>query len=226
MREYCGLDSSYVFCADLRAGDHEPPPRLRHLLPTTSVPNAKAAFQFFHWNLEFDRMETFVGAYHTQDKVNEAVSNYAYLDYTGLDACGLKRAEERLNVLVNLMFKLLVVLNTRSDLIEPCGCSRPATIEHDRRRRNDFWSPTFIGRQYRVQREPPAGAHASPSNPFWRRGHLRNQPYGPRSSLRKLIWLDPVLCCLYVDEKLRANTINNGTVLKLNEGMDFCLVRE
>ena len=200
MREYCGLVSSYVLCADLPAGDHEPPPGLRHVLPTTSVPKAKAAFQFFDWSQEFDRMETYIGAYHIHDKVNEAVSNYAYLDYTGLDATGVKRAEQRLNLLVNLMFKLLMVLNTNRDLIESGSCTRPARMKHGRQR-NALWSPTFIGRQYRVQREAPAGTHAGPSHPFWRRGHLRNQPHGPRSSLRKLIWVDPVLCCLYVDDR-------------------------
>jgi hypothetical protein len=37
---------------------------------------------------------------------------------------------------------------------------------------------------------PGQGAHAGPK-PHWRRGHWRNQAWGPESSLRKLIWMRP-----------------------------------
>ena len=38
----------------------------------------------------------------------------------------------------------------------------------------------------------PSGINnGQPRRPHWRKGHWRNQPYGPRNSLRKIIWMRP-----------------------------------
>jgi hypothetical protein len=38
-----------------------------------------------------------------------------------------------------------------------------------------------------------ASVAGSPRRPHWRRGHWRNQPYGPQLSLRRLTWIRPTL---------------------------------
>jgi len=57
----------------------------------------------------------------------------------------------------------------------------------------EIWSPNVIGKHYRLpQPAYQGGTHASPRM-HWRRGHFRSQPYGPQHTLRKQIWLEPVL---------------------------------
>jgi len=146
-----------VLCADLLTGEYAPPDPLRGLVPRTHVLNPKVAFQFFHGNQTLEWLESFVGAYEKRHKINEALSKYSYVDYTGRDAAGVNGAQEQLNVLVNLMFKLLVVPNTRGDLIEPSVCLRAAKIKHSRQR-EALWSPALIGHKYRVQREMPTAS--------------------------------------------------------------------
>lgn len=87
--------------------------------------------------------------------------------------------------------------------------ARPQLVEHgvqERKEKRDsngevvrdaLWSANKIGWKYTLSREsaPHGGAtgtHASPRM-HWRFGHMRNQPYGPNNSLRKLIWIDAVL---------------------------------
>jgi len=59
----------------------------------------------------------------------------------------------------------------------------------------DFYEPLWIGKNYRVKSEDTSergGTHASP-RVHWRRGYLRNQPYGEGRQHRKLVWIEPVL---------------------------------
>jgi hypothetical protein len=91
------------------------------------------------------------------------------------------------------MLKLLVVLNTRSSLIEYGSCERPQRFKHGRIRKREIWSPNLIGSQYRpTPAAESQGTHASPRI-HWRRGHIRKQPHGPGRIERKLIWIEPVL---------------------------------
>jgi hypothetical protein len=50
---------------------------------------------------------------------------------------------------------------------------------------------------YDVEDEPTSGEPSLPTGatvrPHWRRGHHRRQPYGPQASLRKVIFIKPVL---------------------------------
>src|SRR5262249_37412201 len=41
----------------------------------------------------------------------------------------------------------------------------------------EFWTPNFIGLNYRVRREPCGGTHAGPRF-HWRKGHWTHQPIG------------------------------------------------
>lgn len=91
--------------------------------------------------------------------------------------------------------------------------ARPLLVEHGRflkrvgkaDKAREFWSPNIIGARYKFKREVPRiaagkfvqdarqhGTHASPRM-HWRRGHYRNQPYGPKLKEHKTIWIEPCL---------------------------------
>lgn len=55
---------------------------------------------------------------------------------------------------------------------------------------DELWSPAWIGRRYRLKSEVHHdGTHASP-RVHWRRGHFRQQRYGPQRTLIKTIYID------------------------------------
>jgi len=126
--------------------------------------------------------------------VDETIQNYSYTDYTGIkDEAGIATDKDVTDRLSALMLKLLVILNTRPQFVEAGRCVRPQKIKHGRVKHCELWSPNLIGRCYRTIRdERGGGIHASP-RVHWRRGHVRSQPHGPNRSLRKSIWIEPVL---------------------------------
>lgn len=189
MREYLGTETCYVYAADFDQGDHSCP-----YLPAAAVivmPKAKVAFWWYA--CVNGRLESFVSAYWRDDRVDQIVQRYTYTDYTGADALKAKADKERCDLLSSLMLKLLVVLNTRPNLVEPATRLRAVGIRKGKSR-TELWSPNVIGRQYQMLRDRTAltGTHSSPRL-HWRRGHLRNQPHGQGRLLRKLIWLEPIL---------------------------------
>jgi hypothetical protein len=189
LREYIGKESCYVFAARFSKGEHSCPFFLA--APTIIMPQAKIAL--FWYRCANGRLESFVSCFWEHDKVDEAILKHGYVDYTFGDTTKVetdKVACDRLSVLV---FKLLVVLNTRPGLVEPGTRLRAASTRRGKTR-SELWSANIIGRDYRVvhDRTAPTGTHASPRL-HWRRGHLRNQAHGQRRTLRKLIWVEPVL---------------------------------
>lgn len=189
MCEYLGRETCYVCAAEFEAGDHRCP-----FLPATPViTTSRAKVAFFWYACPEGKLESFVSSYWKEDRVDEIVEKYTYTDYTGAEAPRVQADKECCDRLSALMFKLLVVLNTRPDLVEPGACVRAATTRKGKTR-SELWSANIIGARYRVLRQKtlPTGTHASPRL-HWRRGHLRNQPHGPGRTLRKLVWIEPML---------------------------------
>lgn len=189
MREYLGRETCYVCATEFEAGDH----RCRFLpaTPVITMPKAKVAFS---WYACVDgRLESFVSSFWKADQVAEIIQKYSYTDYTGADAPKVQEDKACCDRLSVLMFKLLVVLSTRLNLVEPATCIRRACARKGKRQ-SELWSPNIIGATYRVAREnaTPNGTHTSPRL-HWRRGHLRDQPHGQGRTLRKLIWIEPML---------------------------------
>ena len=104
---------------------------------------------------------------------------------------------ERLGVVV---FGTILAMDARPQLIERGKLLKRAG-KGDKVR--EFWSPNIIGARYKLKREVPrivdgkfayaqreGGTHASPRM-HWRRGHYRNQPYGPGLKEHKQIWIEP-----------------------------------
>lgn len=95
---------------------------------------------------------------------------------------------ERLGV---ILFGTLLAMNARPNLITREKFTH--AVKDKRGVRREWWSPNIIGEHYRSPKQSPGtGTHASPRL-HWRRGHFRNQPFGPGRSERKQIWLEPVM---------------------------------
>ncbi len=88
-----------------------------------------------------------------------------------------------------------LVLNALLVMLE-----RPQLVVHGAfrgkrsRKGAEFWTPNIVGKEYRA-----ASAHSASSEPgthprlHWRRGHWRNQPFGPARHERKYLWIEPTL---------------------------------
>lgn len=94
--------------------------------------------------------------------------------------------------------KLMLALTARPQVIKLGALQRPAKIKKNRVR-DELWHPNLIGWDYRAQRVGGTGEHGTHASPrmHWRRGHMRNQPYGPKpwtdASPRRLAWIEPIL---------------------------------
>ena len=65
----------------------------------------------------------------------------------------------------------------------------------------EYWSPNYLGGVYQAKSE--GGGVDRHQRPHWRKGHLKSQPYGPKLSLRKIIWIQPY-CTGNREEKIVA----------------------
>jgi hypothetical protein len=78
------------------------------------------------------------------------------------------------------------------NLVEHGQCVRPQRIKRGRVKCRELWSPNLIGWRYQITTGSPAGTHANPRM-HWRRGHIRNQPFGTGRTQRRLVWIEPML---------------------------------
>jgi hypothetical protein len=146
MVEYMGRDVCYVYAANCDAGDYHVPALAG--CPAVVVPKAKVGWQFYAWG--DGKLESFVTSYFRGDRVDEAITNYGYVDYTGVkDPEGVEADHIATDRVSALMLKLLVVLNTRQTLVEYGTCVRPERFKHGRVKQHELWSPNLIGWHYR-----------------------------------------------------------------------------
>ena len=91
-----------------------------------------------------------------------------------------------------IVFGTFLILAARPELLERERLER--TVK-DRRHggHKEFWSPNIIGLNYRLPTRPAGGGtHASPRL-HYRRGHVRQQAYGPGRAEHKVIWIEPTV---------------------------------
>lgn len=99
--------------------------------------------------------------------------------------------------LMLLALKLVLLMNARPEQVSMGTLQRTVKPKRSRDKPTEFWTPNIIGRSY----HPPTEGDVSTAAPgeqghrrmHWRRGHFRQQPHGPNMSLRKTIWLEPML---------------------------------
>jgi hypothetical protein len=94
-----------------------------------------------------------------------------------------------LQSVISLSMGAVLAMLARPDLISPGrACGKKSKMG------SEFWEPNIIGHRYRITRHSTDPDHSGISpRMHWRRGHFRSQPHGPEQSLRKIIWIEPVL---------------------------------
>ena len=108
-----------------------------------------------------------------------------------------EQERELQNKVMTFATKLMLALTARPNVIKLGPCERPEKIKKGRIK-EALWHPNLIGWEYRAVRVHPegGGTHASPRM-HWRKGHWRNQPYGPKpwteTSPKRLAWIEPIL---------------------------------
>ena len=113
---------------------------------------------------------------------------YENEDLSGLNIPFVKGEKEFSSLATSIVFRLLLAMEARPALVER-GKFTGKKIKSGA----EVWTPNFIGKNYRYQRTGEAHGDGWTVRMHWRRGHFRQQPYGHRSSLRRRIWLEPVL---------------------------------
>jgi hypothetical protein len=106
---------------------------------------------------------------------------------------GPKTVGEFNDYLQAIFLRLILIMECRPELVETESQAivRKGFAKNSDR---DLYEPLWIGRNYTVRRDATdrGGSHASPRM-HWRKGFLRNQPYGEGRQQRKLVWIEPVL---------------------------------
>jgi hypothetical protein len=96
-----------------------------------------------------------------------------------------------------LILKLLIILSTQPNALVDSHEDPPARKQRERKygtiKIDALWNPCFIGKRYSTQRIGADIGCGSGVRMHWRRGHLRNQRYGPGRLVLKPIWIKPVL---------------------------------
>jgi hypothetical protein len=112
---------------------------------------------------------------------NDAYDKMMHLPFSDAD-------RSMMNLLSGLVFRLLLTMNARKELIESgfrAGRHKKTGAE--------IWTPNIVGRNYRISRPATSSGEGSQKRLHWRRGHFRNQAIGARRAEHKLIWIEPTL---------------------------------
>jgi hypothetical protein len=98
-----------------------------------------------------------------------------------------------------IFLRLLLIMECRPELVETESQRQKVTVNKGfgKNQATVFYQPLWIGQGYRLKRETQTNAssdvkHGTKSL-HWRRGFLRNQPYGEGRQQRKIVWIEPVL---------------------------------
>lgn len=95
---------------------------------------------------------------------------------------------EVVSAITTLIFSLIFAMNARKELWEhghPTGKTAKSGVE--------FWTPNIVGKGYVLKGEHPGSHGGTSPRMHWRRGHMRQQPYGEGRSLRREQWIEPAL---------------------------------
>ena len=109
-------------------------------------------------------------------------------DPVGAEKVGLVADDmSLLSVGSTLLCNLLLVMDARKELVTPGQWNGKKTSKG-----LEFWTPNILGKDY-VLRKPSLSGSGPTPRMHWRRGHVRQQPYGERNALRRTLWIEPTL---------------------------------
>ncbi|MHC5762590.1 hypothetical protein [Nostoc sp.] len=118
-----------------------------------------------------------------------------YTDSQDIDPKVVKGFNEYLH---SILLRLILIMECRPELVDTTSELVRMNKGFGKAQAQDFYQPLWLGLGYRLKREGTqssegsSGTHGTKSV-HWRRGFLRNQPYGEGRQQRKLVWIEPVL---------------------------------
>ncbi|MHC5722594.1 MAG: hypothetical protein ACYTXY_00235 [Nostoc sp.] len=118
-----------------------------------------------------------------------------YTDSQDIDPKLVKGFNEYLH---SILLRLILIMECRPELVDTTSELVRVNRGFGKAQAQDFYQPLWLGQGYRLKREGTqsiegsGGTHGTKSV-HWRRGFLRNQPYGEGRQQRKLVWIEPVL---------------------------------
>lgn len=98
--------------------------------------------------------------------------------------------------LQSIFLRLMLIMECRPELVDTTSEVVRVNKGFSKAQEQDFYQPLWIGRNYTFKREQTSsisGGTGATKSVHWRKGFLRNQPYGEGRKQRKLVWIEPVL---------------------------------
>jgi hypothetical protein len=87
---------------------------------------------------------------------------------------------------------LVLIMASGESLLETGVRLKTVKPKKDSDKPVEYWSPNYLGRVYTAKAEAgDLGETDRHRRAHWRKGHLKSQAYGPRHSLRRIIWIQP-----------------------------------
>lgn len=188
-------DVTFLTYARFRAGvTHSSP-----LIPGKTYTNRNggmilaAAVQkgyFIHWNIPLDYYGSVIALPELQDLIRHHNTEHGSAVHTG-DRMTSDDFDLGMDA-AHYIFSTLLLMTARPDLVTAASFTNRVPGKRGAQPR-EFWSPAVIGEHYRTRTEArPAqgGTHASPRF-HWVKGAWKEQPYGPKLTLRRTQWVEP-----------------------------------
>ena len=87
---------------------------------------------------------------------------------------------------------LVLIMASGENLLETGVRLKTVKPKKDSDKPVEYWSPNYLGRVYTAKAEAgDLGETDRHRRAHWRKGHLKSHAYGPRHSLRRIIWIQP-----------------------------------
>lgn len=130
-------------------------------------------------------------------QVSENLRKFTYTDSEDINPQVVSGFNEYLQ---SIFLRLILIMECRPELVDEPIKQQKVTVNQGfgKAQAVDLYQPLWIGQEYRLKREDinkgdGSSKKGGTKSPHWRRGFLRNQPYGEGRQQRKLIWIEPVL---------------------------------
>jgi hypothetical protein len=111
----------------------------------------------------------------------------------GFEASYLPPMSDELPETLPLLINLLLFMAAKPEMVEAETEVRAPRVKHNKQREG-IYVPRKLGFKFRLAstvKLTPAEAAGRKLAPGWRCGHWKDQPYGPNSTLRREIWIEP-----------------------------------
>lgn len=128
-------------------------------------------------------------------KVGDDVIKATYTDVKDFNPQVVTEFNEYLQA---IFLRLILIMECRPELVDTTSEVIRVNKGFGKAQAQDFYQPLWLGLGYRLKREGTFRSEGSSGtygtkSVHWRRGFIRNQPYGEGRQQRKLVWIEPVI---------------------------------